>query len=553
MLTRDSFDKMDEAALRTQVILPLLMKLGYQDVFEYHGGASELGKDVVCWKMDELGGRENLAIVAKATQMTGKAKAATGTAAEVQTQIRQCFGSAYRDQRTGEERQVDRVWVVNSQKIGKESINAISSALGKSELRNVRFIDGDTLWGLVEKYLPISVMHYIEELRKQTEVADTHYKPRIRIEGGQTFIGLEEKFPGAADEKPFTFKAYFVSAEAATEFNSKKQHYKETGELTEIPADLIERVEFPDFFRNIFGTIQSKTKFSFIPSPSPKEIPARIKFLSDDGDQYVQQHIVLRGIHGDTKRATLVSEEGDVPFQITIVLHADEDGLNFSRGNLHIEARHSPCNAVQYLEWLLLATCLSKPVRVEVENVETGITLFDMRLNSNMEAPDPNHVEFIKALATIQKKTKVPLLVPERDLTLDEVRLIEELHKIVTVGRLEGTWDDLSVIPQLDPELLQGLIQECSHGRPNLWVLEHEEVMTLFDTEVPLGRVRKTLSGLKMENMEELRQKFDDLCSGEASIELHFKPTGDAKVISEYFEWIDPAMRPASLPRPESL
>jgi hypothetical protein len=74
MLTRDNFDTMDEATLRTHVLIPLLREMGYQDVFEYHGGAGEQGKDIVCWKPEDLGSRENLAIVAKASQMTGQAK-----------------------------------------------------------------------------------------------------------------------------------------------------------------------------------------------------------------------------------------------------------------------------------------------------------------------------------------------------------------------------------------------------------------------------------------------------------------------------------------------
>ena len=65
MLTHDTFVKMDEATLRVKVLLPLLRAMKYRDVHEYHGGSGEKGKDIVCWKQDELGCRVNLAIVAK--------------------------------------------------------------------------------------------------------------------------------------------------------------------------------------------------------------------------------------------------------------------------------------------------------------------------------------------------------------------------------------------------------------------------------------------------------------------------------------------------------
>jgi len=57
MFTHDKFRKMKEAELRTEVIIPLLRAMGFHDVFEFHGGSGEQGKDIVCWKHGDLRNR----------------------------------------------------------------------------------------------------------------------------------------------------------------------------------------------------------------------------------------------------------------------------------------------------------------------------------------------------------------------------------------------------------------------------------------------------------------------------------------------------------------
>jgi site-specific recombinase XerD len=177
MLGKDYFQRMNEADLRKEVLLPLLRAMGFKDVYEYHGGPGEKGKDIVCWKPDEVGNRENLALVVKATQITGKAQITKGTAGEVQTQIRQCFGSAYTDPISGEEEPVHRVWVVSNKTIHKEAVEAITSAIASPVLmRCVRFVDGDKLWDLVEthEYLMSTIAREIERFLNQHEARSPH-------------------------------------------------------------------------------------------------------------------------------------------------------------------------------------------------------------------------------------------------------------------------------------------------------------------------------------------------------------------------------------------
>jgi hypothetical protein len=66
MFTKQQVGQMKEDDLRELVLIPLLRALGYRDVYKYHGGDNEKGKDIVCWDLGKLGNRVNLALVVKA-------------------------------------------------------------------------------------------------------------------------------------------------------------------------------------------------------------------------------------------------------------------------------------------------------------------------------------------------------------------------------------------------------------------------------------------------------------------------------------------------------
>ena len=54
VLTKELLNELDETDLRTKVLIPLFQAMGFRDVFHYHGGVLEHGKDIVMWKSDDL-------------------------------------------------------------------------------------------------------------------------------------------------------------------------------------------------------------------------------------------------------------------------------------------------------------------------------------------------------------------------------------------------------------------------------------------------------------------------------------------------------------------
>ena len=126
-LSRPEIEAMKESDLREKVLVPLVKAMGYKDVFLYHGGAQELGKDIVMWKPGDFAERVNYAVVAKAEKVSGKITGKSG-AGEVRTQIEQCFGASYTDPVDGTEQRIAHCIVVSSALIGKEAVTAITGA-----------------------------------------------------------------------------------------------------------------------------------------------------------------------------------------------------------------------------------------------------------------------------------------------------------------------------------------------------------------------------------------------------------------------------------------
>jgi hypothetical protein len=183
ILTKDAVQQMSEDVLCKEVLIPLLRAMNFRDVTFVHGGSAEQGKDIVCWKEDELGTRQNIAIVAKAIKVSGKAKVAKGTTGEIVTQIQQCFGEPFLDPITAAPQPVHLCWIVTNQEIGKEGEKAIRSALMPNTLeRNIKFVSGDQLWALVERYMPFAgIWEKLGDVGKTLSQLDSHYQPKVTL------------------------------------------------------------------------------------------------------------------------------------------------------------------------------------------------------------------------------------------------------------------------------------------------------------------------------------------------------------------------------------
>lgn len=164
---------LDEKALREQVLVPLLARMGLQGVTIYHG-SRERGKDIVCFQTDLLGRREYLAVVAKAVDLNGSVYS-SDSLKEVLFQIEQCFDTPYQDLFGKTEVTMDRVWVVSSRSIIAGSADSVYSRLAKTNLSKlVAFIPQENLINLIDVY-------YVSYWDESLEPADILKEQKHRL------------------------------------------------------------------------------------------------------------------------------------------------------------------------------------------------------------------------------------------------------------------------------------------------------------------------------------------------------------------------------------
>jgi signal transduction histidine kinase len=143
---------LDESRLRATILLPLLRRMGLEDVLEYHGGGAEKGKDIVCRYKDPLGELHYVGIVVKRTDIHG-AVGKKGSASEVLFQVEQTLNEPFSDVYSLDNVGIRECWVITSGIIKNTAIESIRGKLGKSNLDKLtRFIDRDKLITLIDRF-----------------------------------------------------------------------------------------------------------------------------------------------------------------------------------------------------------------------------------------------------------------------------------------------------------------------------------------------------------------------------------------------------------------
>lgn len=543
MLTKEQVRRMKEDELRREILIPLLKRMGFRDVYEHHGGENEQGKDIVCWKPDELDNRRNYALVVKATTITGDAAQGKGSAANVWTQIHQCFGQPFADVRTGEACQVHHCWVVTNQgftKAGRASLHSVLASAGKD--RNVTFIDIDQLWRLIKKHWPQAVWLALEEARRELAEWDTHYQSRVQLTNAGIELNVEEKLPGAAQEKPLTmhFHGEFPDTPEGRAARDALERSLATGAPATIPGEFVQ-VTFPEWFASLLGEQAGKiTAFHMRSDPHPAHFLLRVEFLPDDGDPFVLEYVDLRVVQAGQEEITLSNKDQPIPVQIEWVVRPKEQKAEFS-----FSIKPGLMTVTQMLTVLQFLTSMSKPGTGNAIWLDTGFPVFGLRYAAIREAPDPGFMQLTEDLAAIQVKTRRPLILPDREFTQEEIKTIDKLRQILHEGEVSVTWQRVGVA--YPAVAAKALLNDLAGGKtgPVQVIVEDSEV--LFGVNVPLG-LMVFRAEAQLENEEEIWQQVEAATNSETEVNVYFVSGKNKSAVCQYLDWLP---QQTSQPEPE--
>lgn len=544
MFTKKQVQQMKEEDLRRKVLIPLLQAMKYQDVQEYHGG-KEYGKDIVCWKSSDLGSRKNLALVVKAVPVSGKSKVDKGTAGEIQTQINQCFGRTYLDPITSSTQSVHQCWVVSNYAINETAIEAMKAAMGQSvHKENVDFVGIDKLWELICLYLPIqTTFQKLEEVQRDFETWDTHYRFDASTNGSGIHCTLAEKFPGAFQEKPIKIKSAFSfpDTEEGREMQKAVELFVETGASVKIPKQYIKEFEVSEFLQGVFPSINQMTEDGFLqltPTPNPAPILLRCEVIRDDGYSFTLEYLHLLCRQAGTKEATLTNEDQPIPIKVELVIRSDNTfGCSFRIAPMP----NVPLNAYQLFMQLRLVKCLSQPCTIRITSLETGLSVISGRaevsLAKNLE---DDFFEDIEALNALQLKTGKIVSIPDRDPVSEEILVIHKLRTLFRTGKFLVPYlrASMLVTDETREEVAQ-LVKEYKEKGSFKLSPHVEESVSLFGDVYQLGPIKPLFLVVKLANASDAEAFLAQGIEGE--IVLIFVPGNEEEAFMlEYENWLPP-------------
>jgi hypothetical protein len=535
-ITKNQIESMNEATLRRRILIPLFRKMQFQDVFEYHGGAGEQGKDIVMWKSDELLSRVNHAVVVKATRISGKA-AGKSSAAEVRFQIEQCLGAPYRDPITGQHCIVQRCWVVTSRAIGKEALESLSSTLSASRAdRIVEYIDGAKLWELVEKYLPeLSVQDKIAEIEAMLIDTDPDYGLILQTGMGGTTIRITPKH---TDARPLAINAIFgfPDTDDGRAARAKFEAYFKTGAPVVLTKPYIIKLHTPPLLKAFLGSEgENVGEIRIGPRQAAKARVVDLVVKPTQGDPIAITHVELRATQIGSEQITFASENEFSPWKF--LFHMNRTTGEF---NLTFSANYAEANVKEELNGLRFQRALSVGGKLRFLDCRTGLSLGEATVPAGVvHAPLEEWLLLLNALSMIQEKAATPLIVRERSLGPDEVATILKVAEIMDTGRL--THHVASFRFRAGLELARNILDRCPPGKAVSVAHDSEEQVTILGETITLGRVIRMFNAAYLDTtMHEDVLRFVAAGLQEPSLEITFRVTENSPQEIYYVRFMPP-------------
>jgi hypothetical protein len=540
-LSRELFDHMNEVPLQKDVLIPLFRAMGFHDVKHYHGGPNELGKDIVMWREEELRERVNYGVVVKAEKITGQASGAKNSANEVLFQIQQALNEPYPDLSTGEEQWIQRCLVVSSKEISKEAINAIKGTLRKNNLDKVTtFIDGDTLWGLIQKHLPEKgVLEEIQSAKTKLEALlkehglSEHFQIVADTEG---VFQLRVKHPDALEEHPLhsvlQVKIDTKDPEGSKALEELNRMFA-TGAPLKLKNPYIAKFQMPHFMEQLFGFTPESMEVSLGPQTSLIKHPVKLLIDCDDGERAQVDYILLEDVQSGKEEMTFSNEKQESPWKLKVVVdlvnHRSNFNLNFSPAGL---------NVYQALEGYRFNRAMSKGGRFVIESRTNGFQLAEQQIEPGKHpAPEPRWFELLEAMLFIQQETFSLLKCPEK-VSNEDAQLVFTLSDVLRTGHAQVFSSHWEI--QLNMDQAKQVLSDFGDSSPRKVVAHYNpsETVKVFDTDIPLGPV---LYQCEAHMTEEDVQKLRTAIEGgqpEDIITARITPFGGQPFDARYLEWL---------------
>lgn len=265
------------------------------------------------------------------------------------------------------------------------------------------------------------------------ENADSHYRlvPNTKNE-----IFIEEKFPGAAKEKPFKFRIrlqFDLKTPEGRAAHEAWKRFEETGEALSLPAPHFDNLELPEFVTSALGMEFIFQEMKAHSVPGTVKIRMNLTIESKSGQTKSWSDVVLENVQGGTKQITWSNENQGIPLKLRLTVPIDDPQAQVS-----LAFNPDSLNVKEAAEGLRFFLELSKGGRFTFESAATGAVIGTSHLPADSVGVSPEFVEFVEALALIQRKTSLLFTVPETISLEDNIAVLSTAETIKT-GRAKSS------------------------------------------------------------------------------------------------------------------
>jgi hypothetical protein len=536
--TREQFDEMKEAQLQKDILIPLFREMKYKGITLLQGNG-EIGRDIVMYKPGDLEERVNYAVVAKAKRITGKA-VGNSTAANVRFQIEQALANPYLDPVTGTTEEIHRCFVVTNKDIIPTTRQAIENVLRSNNINKiVKFIDGNELWGLVEKHLSErAVWNKLSEAKRVMDNADPNWRMTGRITAEGISLSPEPKDLKAALENPpqGSFRFRFPDTPEGQAKREEFDRYIKTGSELKITKEYIEQHDLPEFMKKFLAPIlESDYQITTGTLPMPKDvIVVRIEFECDDGETISFDYVPLLKTKGGSEEITLTNQRQKVPWKFEIIHNFDS-----AQTQVKFNLQYDDVNVKRVLEGFLFLAAVAKGGTLKLEHWESGFGMSEGHVDKGVfPTPEPWWMLMLERLLFIQEKLRIPFVIPKDGVSFDEAKIIYETAHKLEFGRMEPSDITLNIERDGAKEILAWFESDKPYFAR---LIREDGVIEILGNQVRLGPIKvDILDGyLSQEALTDLRQRIESAAPKD-SISIRFEASEERPIIVEYANWLPP-------------
>ena len=527
MPAADPLADLDEAAFRTQVLVPLLAAMGYRDVDHTHG-PNELGKDIVAWEEARDGSREYTAVVAKVGNINAQA---AGDARTIATQVQQAFGSDIRGKTDHRAHRARTVVVTTTGSIRQEAREAILVQFDDRTRAHVKFWDGAFIRERLAHYQARTFAGDLDAVRQATVELDSF--------DIQTTIGPDgvthEILPREDETLIANVVLSFPQDPEADDALSAFDRFVEDGDPVTVSGAYIDSFEQHEELARLFGN-EMPAELFIGPAEAPRAHPiAVVVHAAPVPLRY--EGLLIRCVRSGRRRSRF--ETGpEHPLHVTLKTERHPEGRTSLTTSLALRlAGHTATSAERAVT---LWTAVLAGAEYDIQLVPGDKVLIQGGASESPAQPFPLQ-SYVANLAAIERRLGWDLLIPEEVTERDQLDAAE-LRSILETGVYTYPFSSHTLTYTPEPDTPDPFFAVLASGSP-FWFRTGTDTAAyeILGRTLDLG-TGLTLASIRLKDGEAARAR-DLLDGGTPTVELRFEAAGDKTVTKVFNDFLPDAVR----------